>query len=216
MIALINLENELWTPEVGPDINDPAATAYSIVHTPAGLVLLMNSVVPYGGWLAKQVSPLLFPAKHITMFFDLMIDDATPYTAQVIETDAKITDEEGWTYDLSAQFNLAKGWMFEVDEVNANGNWSWVSTGIQVKPLRPLRPAEVEIAYELDYEAHTSSILSVTIDEDVYEVDPRFHGLTAMQVGWQKKTIVSQLQQCNNSQPGGYELRFNNIGYTLE
>lgn len=218
MIALINLEDEFWEPKVGLDINDPIADAYSIVKTPAGLVLIMNCFKAYGGWLAKNISKLLFPSQRITMFYTLMIDDATPVAAQVIETDAKITDEDGWTYDLSAQFNLAKGWMFEIDKFNPEkDDWDWVETGIHVAPLRPLTPTLVKIAYELNYEGKkSSSILSVTVGDLIYDVDPKFHNVPARQVGWAPKEIVTQLQQCNNHMPGGYGLRFDEIGYAFQ
>jgi hypothetical protein len=209
-VALINLEDETWSAEVGPAINDPAPTSYHFVQTPAGICLLMNSDVPYGGWLAKQVSPLVFPATVIDFYYTLMIDDATPYIAQIIETDAKITDKDGWTYDLSAQWNLNKDWLFQVD----NNDWTWRDTNVQIDALEPLAPTQIVIHFALDYAARTSAILGVTVEGDYFPID--HYEISARQEGWAPNEIVTQLQQCNNAQPGGYELRFNDVGYVLE
>jgi hypothetical protein len=139
-----------------------------------------------------------------------MIDDATPVIAQVIETDAKITDCMGWTYDLSAQFNIARDWLFQVDDEQ----WTWMDTNVTIPPLEPLQPAQVLIEYELDYAAHKSAILAIEVDDRCYRLDPVLW-IPARQIGWDKSEIVTQLQQVNNAFPGGYGLRFSKIGYRL-
>jgi hypothetical protein len=206
-----NLENDPWEPVLGPDINPVDADTWQALNTPAGLVLSMMSTQPYGGWLAKRVSPLVFAAPRILFGYTMMIDDATPLIAQVAETDTKITDDQGWTYDLSAQWNIANGWMFQVD----NQDWTWIDTGIQIPAPAPLEDNRIEIEYQIDYQTHTSSIVSVSADGERYAIDPEFHHIRARQVGWARNEIVSQLQQCNNATPGGYSLRFREIGYLL-
>jgi hypothetical protein len=232
-VRIVELENELWTAEVGPDINDPAATAYSIVHTPAGLCLLMNSDVPYGGWLAKNVVPLLAKARSVTFCYTLTIDDATLVAAQVAETDFKLTDDEGWTYDLSAQWLMAKerngqpvsDWILQVDEevtIEDGGEgedgwmWKWRDTNVTIAPFEPQVPVRVEIEALIDYEHKNSSILSVTVEGMCYPIEPAYTLKARETEGWAPMELVAQLQQCNNHMPGGYELRFNAIGYELE
>jgi hypothetical protein len=206
------LEHEQWEAKTGPDINEPTADGYAIVPTPAGLCLLMTSFKPYSGWLAKNVAPLIYEAPYIQFRHRLMIDDATLAVAQVIETDAKITDCRGWTYDLSAQWNIAQGWIFQVDDEN----WTWRDTNVVIDPLEPLEPTAISINYRLNYETHRSAITSVAVSGcgEPYLLDPVIW-IPARQVGWAPGEIVTQLQQCNNAQPGGYGLRFSEIGYEL-
>jgi hypothetical protein len=209
-LRYINLEREKWTAEVGLTINDPIADNYRIIQTGDAISLVMCSSLPYSGWLAKQVSDL--PVKATKMWFQhsMMTDDATSICAQVAEVDAKITDDEGFTYDLSAQWEMAKvapNWMFQVD----NDDWTWSDTGIVVPPSVAYVLRDYSIEYSLDYDNKRSAILSVTVDDDRFETPHTY--ISARQEGWQKSSIVTQLQQCNNSQPGGYTLRFTNVGY---
>lgn len=207
---IFNLELERWTAEVGPDINDPPADNYRIVQTPEAMSLVMCSSLPYSGWLAKQVSPLIFPAARIRFRYQMMIDDATLECAQVAETDAKITDCEGWTYDLSAQWNIADDWMFQVD----HEGWAWTDTGLRIEAPEAYDPQDYIIEYRLDYAQKRSSIVGVKVEGDRYDLAELW--VPARQVGWGPEEIVTQLQQCNNAHPGGYTLRFSNVGYVLE
>jgi hypothetical protein len=209
-IRLINLEREKWTEEIGPTINEPAAENYGIVQTEGAISLVMCSSLPYSGWLAKQVSDLPFRATKIRFDYSMMVDDATKVCAQVAETDAKITDDEGFTYDLSAQWETAKvapEWMFQVD----NEEWTWTDTGIVVPASVSYESRAYSIEYLLDYESKRSAIAAVSVDGERFETECRY--ISARQEGWQKSSIVTQLQQCNNSQAGGYTLRFAGVGY---
>lgn len=213
--TISKLELERWTAEVGPTINDPAAENFQIVQMGDALSLVMCSSIPYSGWLAKQVSPLIFPARRIRFHYSMMIDDATIMCAQVAETDAKITDPQGWTYDLSAQWEMRKsapGWMFQIDDAD----WTWTDTGIVIPPAMPYEAQEYEIEYELDYEQRASAIVAVRAGFERHEVEESLWWIPARQVGWKAGEIVTQLQQCNDSRPGGYTLRFSQISYTLE
>lgn len=207
--SITNLETlDGWSKVVGPSINPTAPDGYEIVQVPGGLKLFCCGP-KYSGWLAKHVSPLVYPFTEITFRYTLTIDDATLACAQVIETDTKITDAAGYTYDLSAQWNLAENWMFQVD--SAEGHWT--DTGIQISALTPNTPVDVSIAYKLDYAAKTSSIGWVSVGSKVYPVPAALGGIAAKQVGWGPSGVVTQLQQCINGKEGAYALTFSSIEY---
>lgn len=210
-LLVTGLEHKEWTAEVGPDINDPPASGYSMVKSDVGLSLVVTSIPPYGGWLAKHVEPLLVPARYIRFHFQMMIDVATLAAAQVAEVDSKFTDVAGWTYDCSAQFNIAKDWMFQVDD-------PWKDTGIQIEPLRPYEWTSFTIDYVIDYEGHTSSVVALTVGEEFYAVAESLWNIPAVQAGWSPDDgIVTQLQQVTNHLPnGGYTLLFRDVGYVLD
>lgn len=203
MLAYINLENDTWTKETGPSINPVTADNYNIVQGNGALSLIMCSSKPYSGWLAKNVQALPFAAKNFVFSYTVMIDDATLACAQVIETDSKITDADGWTYDCSLQFNLAKGWMIQVGD-------PWVDTGIQVVGFPSYEKIPVSIESSVDYANHQSIITRITVDGSAFPV-PTTLMQCAKQESWAPSQIVTQLQQVNNSQPGGYTLRFCDI-----
>jgi hypothetical protein len=214
-VALVELEDAEWSAEVGLDINDPIATDYRIVQVNGAISLVMCNSIPYAGWLAKQVSPLIYPAERIDFCYSMMTDDATLACAQVAETDAKITDKDGWTYDLSAQWEMSKvapDWMFQID----HEGWSWTDSGIMVPAATPYVERDHVIEYAIDYVNHKSAVLGESIDGERCAVPENLHWISARQEGWQPETIVTQLQQCNNGQPGGYTLRFTKVGYVLE
>lgn len=214
MLKLSDLQNTFWEPKTGLDINDPIAENYKIAQQNNALSLVMCSSVPYSGWLAKHVEPMYYEAQSMRFRYSLMIDDATLFCAQVAETDTKNTDSEGYTYDLSAQWNIANDWMFQVD----NADWRWMDTGIQIPPLEPYSIYEIEIEHRLDFKGKRSAIPAVWVDTQRYEVPNGPLWIPAKQTGWEPKQIVFQLQQCINSQVtgGGYTLRFSGIEYELD
>lgn len=211
-LSITGLEKKRWEPVVGPSINPVDADGYSIVHTVGGLYLSMNSFQPYGGWLAKHVERLLFPATRARFYFTLMTDEATVTAAQVIEFDTKITDGDGITYDLSAQINIANNWMFQID----NENWTWTDTGINLSPMQAYEPLDFMVEYRIDYGKKNSSVIAVTMDEEQYEVPSELWHISGRNEGWAPSEIVTQLQQCNGANPGGYALLFDEIGYVLD
>lgn len=208
-LSIGNLELKEWTDVVGLDINDPPADNYGIVQTSDSLNLIMCSSKPYSGWLAKHVESLPVFASSITFHYRMMIDECIA-CAQVVETDTKLTDDEGWTYDLSAQWNVANDWMFQVD----NEHWTWEDSGVRIESPLPYHPADFKIEYLLDYNDKNSSIPAVWAFGSRYPL-PHPPWIPAKHVGWANDEIVTQLQQCNNAQPGGYTLRFAEIGYVL-
>jgi hypothetical protein len=219
MLELTNLENANWEAHVGPDINDPPADAYHIVQYNQALSLTMCSAKPYSGWLAKHVEPLYIEAGIFRFKFTLMIDDATLACAQVAETDVKITDDDSYTYDFSAQLNLAKGWLFQVDQYieNPDGTWkwTWADTNVQIPALKPYWEYHFEIEHLADYTKKSSAISALIVDGKRYDIVPQIW-IPAKKVGWAPGEAVFQLQQCNNASPGGYTLRFNDIGYVFD
>lgn len=206
-----NLEHSpLWTEEFGITINSKTATGRALVRLPSGLRMFCSGDA-YAGWLAKHVLPLVYPFPRITLSYVLMVDDATAQCAQVVETDSKITDAAGYTYDLSAQWNLAEGWMFQVDD----GAGHWVDTGIQIAPLAAYTELTVEIDYELDYVNRVSAIAAVVVNSKEYPAPATLGKIPAKAVGWGPSKIVTQLQQCINGQPGAYSIEFADINYDL-
>jgi len=197
-----------WSKVVGPSINPTSPNGYEIVPVPGGLKLFCCGP-KYSGWLAKHVAPLVYPFQNVWMAYTLTIDDATLVCAQVIETDTKITDADGFTYDLSAQWNLAENWMFQVDTVDGH----WIDTGIQIQALKPGVPAAMSIGYKLDYKNKVSSVVCVVVDGKQYTVPAGLGGIPAKQSGWGPNGVVTQLQQCINGQEGAYAVTFSSIRY---
>lgn len=207
------LDDQSWTDEWDKAINPIEATAYGHLSTPRGLTLQMyhegNAAEGngYGGWLCKNVCRLPLETETIAFQYRVVIDEATLLSAQVIETDMKATDSRQRTYDGSLQFNIAKGWLVEIGD-------PWQSTGIHVPPPEPNRPMKVLVLYGLDYQVEKPTIRfeSIRVDGIDYAIGATFD---AQEVGWDKSQIVTQLQQCNRSVPGGYTLTFPMVGYLL-
>jgi hypothetical protein len=212
--TITNLESSTgWTKNVGPTINPVSPSGYDFVQIPDGIRLYCCGPA-YSGWLAKNVSSLLYPFPTISFLYSFQIDDATLQCGQVIETDSKITDAAGNTYDLSAQWNLNEGWMFQID--NAAG--SWTDTGIKIGTIpTPNMWVPVQIDYALDFVGLTSSVLAVTVNKVKTLVSPSLQKIPAKKQGWAPSQIVTQLQQVINGTPGGgaYSVKFGSVGYTM-
>ena len=101
--------------------------------------------------------------------------------------------------------------MFQI----AAPNGSWVDTGIHIPAPLTYVPLEFEIEYGVDYGSRVSSVFSVTVGGVRAEVPETLWHIPGRQEGWQPNQIVTQLQQCSNAYPGGYTLRFTNLGYVL-
>lgn len=194
-----------WSKNVGPTINPTAPDGYELVQTPGGLRLYCCGK-PYAGWLAKHVAPLYANFTDIPFNYSLVIDDATPLCAQVIETDTKFTDADGWTYDGSFQWNIQQGWVAQT------GN-PWQSSAVKIPALMPGAMTYVSLRYALDYVAHTLQVVSVSVNGTVYPINSA--PLPAKQSGWAKSEIVTQLQQCINGKEGAYSVLFPSISYDL-
>lgn len=208
MLALIELENELWTPQVGADINPKTAEKYKVIQSPGSLSLMMYSDIPYSGWLAKNVQPLPQQSTRILFDYEVMTDDATGQCGQVIETDMKATDTQSFTYDGSSQWNLEKGGMFQI------GN-PWKDTGIVFGAFKPYVPTPVTIEYAMEW-GKGLNYVSVMAGGIKWPIPTALQFVPVKQTGWDKSQIVTQLQQCNNANGGGYTLRFSKIGYRLK
>lgn len=177
-------------------INEIAPDRFDIQPAANGLQIFCGGKA-YAGALAKGVSPL--PAQSTTIIFKYIVTvDGSVAYAQVIETDTKLTDAAGWTYDGSLQWNIAEGWMLQI------GN-PWKDTGVKI----PLNPGEnnIVIQYALDYMAHTITVVSVNGQALNQPAIP------ATQIGWDKSEIVAQLQLCLAAAGGTYSLLFNAMSY---
>lgn len=193
--SLTNLEAGVWTPEWSTDINPVQPSLFQIQQFAGGLQIFCAGPA-YAGALAKGVNSLPAQLPKLTFNYTATIDPSIDM-AQVIETDTKITDTAGWTYDGSLQFNIAEGWMVQVGD-------PWVDTGIKL-PLR-IGTNPVSIGYDLDFTAHTIAISMQ--DEQISKPSP------AKQMGWTPSGIVTQLQLCTGAKGGCYDLQFSNISYS--
>lgn len=194
--SLTNLEAGVWTPEWSTDINPVQPSLFEIQQFAGGLQIFCAGQA-YAGALAKGVNPLPMQLPKLTFDYTVTIDPSIDM-AQVIETDTKITDAAGWTYDGSLQFNIAEGWMVQV-------NNPWVDTGAKL-PLA-IEPNAVSVAYLLDFTAHT--IVVESINGKPLNQPP----IPAKQMGWAPSEIVTQLQLCTGAKDGCYDLQFSAISY---
>lgn len=195
--SLSALEAGPWTSQSGPSINPTPPTSFVIEQLP-GELLIANAGPKFAGALAKQSNPLPWPTRLITFGYAVKFGDDIAF-AQVIETDAKITDAAGWTYDGSFQWNVASGWMAQIGS-------PWLDTGVKI-PLAPDQWNRVAIVYQLDYVAHTLTVVSVNGQAI------SLPAVAAKQLGWGVREIVTQLQLCTNGQGGAYTARFQAVGY---
>ena len=196
--SLSGLENGIWSAVTGPTINPTAPTAFVIDKLPGELAIVCSGPA-FAGALAKFSAPLPWASRLISFKYRVKLDDTIAF-AQVLETDTKFTDGAGWTYDGSFQFNVAEGWMTQI-------NNPWVDTGVKL-PLAVDVWNDVQIDYALDYNAHTIAIAAV--NGKPLNMAP----LPAKQVGWGVNSIVTQLQLCTNAQGGAYIAKFMGIGYS--
>ena len=194
--SLTNLESGTWTPEWSPDINPVQPDLFKIQPFAGGLQIFCAGKA-YAGALAKGVNALPAQLPKLTFSYVVTIDPSIE-VAQVIETDTKITDAAGWTYDGSLQLNYAEGWMVQV------GN-PWVDTGVKFSLLEGEN--KVEIVYALDFTGRTITVIS--FNGQPLNAKP----IPATQAGWTPSQIVTQLQLCTGANGGCYDLVFSGIGY---
>lgn len=209
---LSNLELQPgWQKLTGPTINPKVPDGYYPVQLPSALRLFCVGSA-YSGWLAKQVNPLLTPAAgaFTTVLFSylLTVDSVTASNGQVVETDTKITDPNGWTADLSFQWNILEKWRAQVVPPAGSG---WVDTAVALLTLpQPGVPVPVTIQAKLDHVNHVSTIVSVNgTATNAAQIPMR-------QAGWTPNQIVTQLQQCISGVAyGAYSVEFAGINYSL-
>lgn len=194
--SLTGVENGSWTAQTGPSINPAAPTVFLPQQTP-GEVAILCAGGAFGGALAKQSNVLPGQSKFITFRYQVRFGPDIAF-GQVIETDTKFTDAAGWTYDGSFQWNVARGWLAQV-------NNPWVDTPLK-QPLVADQWNDVVVVYQIDYVAHKLTVVSVN-GQAVNAVVP------AKQANWTKGQIVTQLQLCTTAAAGGYTVRFQGISY---
>lgn len=196
-----------WTAQVGPTINPVSPNGYDVVQESNGIRLFCDGPA-YSGWLAKQVNALLPGMTKISVAYNLTIDDATQTEAQVVEFDSKFTDAAGYTYDGSAQWNIAEAWMFQTD----NSSGTWTDTGVKMAAPMPNVSVAVKIDYVLDYVNHNLTITGVTVNGTYSALSIT---LPAKQSGWAASQIVTQAQQVIGATAGAYSIKIAAITYTL-
>jgi hypothetical protein len=196
--SISGLEFGTWGKAQGPSINPVAPTAFQCELVPSGLRVSVEGPA-YAGALVNNAAELPYQSQHISFKFKFKFDEAVVY-GQVSETDMKLTDANGWTYDGSFQLDRSRGWMAQV-------NNPWVDTGFKV-PVVQDQWNQMQIDYLLDYAAHTITIVAVNGTAITQPPIP------AKQVGWDKRKIVTQLQLCTSGQEGEYAITYSAIGYT--
>jgi hypothetical protein len=195
---ITNLERDgLWTPEWDPTINPKQPTGFAVEKTASGLVIVCDGQ-PDSGALGKCTSQWLNPSASVEFGCTVKFGDDIQY-AQVIEMDSKFTDASGFTYDGSFQFNVANGWMTQI-------NNPWVNTGVPI-PLEIDIENGVAIRYGFDYVNKNIRFASANGKPIAMPAIP------AQNHGWAPNTIVTQLQLCIASVAGAYSVEFSGIGY---
>ena len=194
-----NLESAVWTPNWSADINPEPPESFKVQPGPGGLQIFCASTKPYGGALASSVFELKsqLQSPKIIFSYTATLDQSITY-GQVLETDSKFTDADGWTYDGSLQFVVVNGYMIQVGD-------PWRDTGVKI-PLSIGHNA-IQIVYGMDFVKHTINMESVNGKPLNQKPVP------ATQIGWQKSTIVSQLQLCTGANGGAYDVLFSAMSY---
>jgi hypothetical protein len=185
------IEKGVWTVEWSPSINPVKPDYFDHALNPDGSREVFCVGKAFAGALIKNTATLLYPCTNICMSFGVKFGQSLVKAGRVIETDMKITDADGWTYDGSFQFNISEDWMTQTFN-------PWVDTGTK-QPLVAEKWNPVVINYKLDYVNRT-----IAINDGAAR--------PASKVGWTPKQIVSQLQLCTNG--GFYSVTFSSLMYT--
>lgn len=209
-----------WSAQWSPSINPVAPSSFLVEPASDGTGLdLWCAGPPYSGALAKLVSPLVYPSPSLQFSYLLWFDESAVGYGQVVETDTKVTDSAGWTYDGSFQFNIAEGspasggiggpsapvsWMTQI------GN-PWQDTGVRVG-LVPGQGNLVTVTYKLDYTGHTMTVVGVAVGQAAMQAII-LPAIPAKQLGWQPSQVVTQLQLCVGKSGGAYRVRLGQVGY---
>jgi hypothetical protein len=207
-IALLNLESDAWSVVTGPTINPISPIAQSVITTSDELRLYTIGEA-YAGWLAKHVAPLLTPSALITFSYLINPDSSATFNAQALETDTRLTDASGWTYNGSCQLNLAEGGMWQVPNPTTG---EWFDIGVRTGPLPANTWTPVTITYSLDYSARLISIVNIQVSGTTHPI-PVPQKLPAKLLGWTASQVVTQLQPCLNSRGGAFSVGFKGIQY---
>jgi hypothetical protein len=183
-----------WSPAINPNPPD----YFDFQQGPSGVqIFCQGAAGKYGGALVKAVNTLIHESPTITFKYGVTLDQSIAM-GQVIETDSKITDSKGWTYDGSLQW-IVNGWEIWLYD-------PWVHTGVKIPLSRGMN--QVAIVYALDYSGHTIQVVSVNGVPLNAKPNP------ASQIGWQASSIVTQLQLCLGAAGGIYDLLFSGISYS--
>jgi hypothetical protein len=197
--SLAGLESGIWTNEWDTSINPAKPAAFVIQQLPGEILLTCAGGPKFAGALAKHVEKLPLQSTSITFAFAVRFSVDIAF-GQVLETDMKLTDAAGWTYDGSFQLNLAEDWMGQI------GN-PWIDIGLRF-PLVPDQWNLMSIDYQIDYAAHTLKVVAVN-GQPVNKA-----AIPAKLAGWAKGELVTQLQLCTTASAGAYTARFSQIRYS--
>jgi hypothetical protein len=195
------IETGTFTSEWSPSINPAKPDSFTIEPGAQGELIIVCSSLPtnpFAGALAKTSLPWLagMQTPNVSASYQFKFDDSVNY-GQVVETDWKFTDANGWTYDGSFQWNIASGWIAQFGS-------PWVNAGFTGKFTQGLWN-QVSVQYKIDYANHTIQIVAINGTPVTCAPVP------AKQIGWGKNEAVGQFQLCTASKGGAYEVQFTGI-----
>lgn len=202
-IRISNLEEAAWEPYWDSTVNPVKSDSMEIVKLSDGGIRIFNAGPAYSAQLAKNLVDFVYKPSRLTFLYVFTIDDCTEMYGQVIETDWKLTTSDGWTYDGSFQFLIAGGWKVQVGD-------PWVDAGYLPAPPKVGVATMVSIVQTLDHASHTNQIVSLN------GVPISAPAIPAQRLGWQKSSLLTQLQLCQNHMRGAYSVKFKSIQYLAD
>lgn len=208
MLVDTQLETTPVTVVTGPSINPIPPTIYTPVAASDGIHTYIGGPAMSGA-LWKLSRPLLANKGLLNYSFSLLLDAALIQQARALEFDCRVTDANGWTYPLDAQFNLATGW-FQVATGVAANKIVW-QNAVQMDLItgEPF----INLTYSFDTVKHICSVLGVSMVGGLIPTPSALQNQPAVQIGWGKSEIVLQKQMCLNV-AGAMSDRMRNITLT--
>lgn len=189
MIIDTSLEQHPATVVVGPSINPVAPSVYTGQLCADGLHTFLVGAA-YAGALWKIVRATLPNSGKVALTFDWLPDATIFENAQACEFDTRVTDADGYTYELDLQLNLATSRL----QVALNGSWTDAGSLPDLETIAHL-PISVEIQYFFDVVEKKGSILSISFGGAPPQlISSAFQDQSAKQLGWEPNQVVLQKQ----------------------
>ena len=180
----------LWNPSINP--TEPSFYASQL--NADGSVELFVSGPPVTllgtgcGALLKGITSSLPSVPFTTLTTSLTVLVADSPARQWIEIDTRLTTPaDGLTYPGDLDIGL-DGTVRVGDIAGA-----WHATAVKVPPLQAWGPTEIDIVKRYDFTKKTSTLVSIAMHGEVYEINETF---AALNIGW-TDAIVNQANRPN-------------------
>lgn len=192
-----------WISNKSDSVNKPPSAYFEASSGPSGMLVTNGLIKP---WSGAMVSNTIQPP--VTTYGRLMhwiiyrlkfrIPGMTAANLARLENDLKVcvkTRPTSTTYirnvaNFSCQWNADSGqWQIDKDPPG------WIDTGFITETLEPDLWHTLEFRYSFDDEALTFSMLSIQLDDELYEIPENLRNVMMTSTNWEKCRKL-QVQTC--------------------